>query len=691
MEGGINRNFDRADTANRLWNDLAAPLPLAGRMCLGPAPMSLITAHNLSLGFGPKTILDEACFTLNARDRVGIVGANGTGKSTLLKILAGQLAPDSGTLTSMRGTRVGYLPQDILEMPQGSLIDTVLAAVPNRDRLAQRQTALEQALEQAAHDDEEQQLDLAEQLSQLHEELLAFEERYGRHQAERILMGLGFRADAFDRPVSTLSGGWKMRAALAGLLLSGPDLLLLDEPTNHLDLASLLWLDGFLRHSRHALALVSHDRDFLNRQIDRVLSFEPEGLRGYSGNYDDYRRQRAEEEELIAARVKRQAAQRAATEAFIERFRYKATKARQVQSRLRQLDKEEVLTVLERRSAISFSFPEVARAGQDVLSLKGITKAFGDNVLYRGLDQLVRRGERVAIIGDNGAGKTTLLRIAAGELPQDSGFVTLGHNVRLAYYAQHHTELLDPGKTILEEIWSLVPDKPQSWVRGVLGAFLFTGDEVDKKIGVLSGGERARVALARLLVIPSNLILMDEPTNHLDIDSTDKLIEALKGYGGTLLFVSHNRAFIDALATRVWDVRDGGVKDWPGNLSDYLHHLELTEANAGSPVKAAPTPATSKESEREKRRQKAEQRNAINAQLRPLRERRDQCEAEIARLEKEQAELEPQLADGALYDDFETARALTARYEANKLALDEAMTRWADAEEALAAMEASLR
>ena len=680
--------------------------------------MSLITAQNLCLSFGPKAILDEACFTLNARDRVGLVGANGTGKSTLLKILAGQRELDSGTLTSMRGTRVGYLPQDILEMPQGSLIDAVLAAVPDRGRLVQRQESLERALAAApgsgggdrdrdrgdGADDEELQLDLAAQLAALHEELLAFEERYGRHQAEKILMGLGFRVAAFEQPIATLSGGWKMRAALAGLLLSGPELLLLDEPTNHLDLPSLVWLDGFLRRSPHALVLVSHDRDFLNRQIDRVLSFELEGLRGYSGNYDDYRRQRAEEEELLAARVKRQAAQRAATEAFVERFRYKASKARQVQSRIHQLDKEEVLTVLEQRKTIAFRFPEVARSGQDVLTLRGVSKAFGSHVIYRDLGEVVRRGERIAIIGENGAGKTTLLKLVAGELPLDRGEVGFGLNVQLAYYAQHHTELLDPRKTILEEIWALVPDRPQSWVRGVLGAFLFTGDDVDKKIAVLSGGERARVALARLLVLPSNLILMDEPTNHLDIDSADRLIEALAGYGGTLLFVSHNRAFIDALATRIWDVRDGAIVDWPGNLSDYLHHQEVAALQAGEAGALAGTRAgtgaaagpalaitgSGKEAEKERRRREAERRNELNARLRPLRESCARFEAEIAALEKEQAELEPRLADGALYDDFAAARALTDRYEANKQSLDAAMAGWAEAQEALEAMEVVL-
>lgn len=663
--------------------------------------MSLVNAQHLSLSFGPKVILDDASFTLNAGDRVGLVGANGTGKSTLLRILAGAREPDSGRITSMRGTRVGYLPQDILEMPQGSLVEAVLSAVPAKRQLEERLTFLEAALTDAASgDDEELQLDLSAQLAALHEELLAFEEKYGRHQAERILTGLGFRPSEFERPVSELSGGWKMRAALAGLLLAGPDLLLLDEPTNHLDLPSLLWLDGFLRKSRHALVLVCHDRDFLNRQIDRVLSFEPEGLRGYSGNYDDYRRQRTEEEALLEARVKRQTAQRAATEAFIERFRYKATKARQVQSRIRQLEKEEVLSVLEKRRAIAFSFPEVARSGQDVASLSGISKAFGAHVIYRGLSEQVRRGERIAIVGENGAGKTTLLKIIAGELAADAGTVTFGTNVHLAYYAQHHTELLDPSRTILEEIWRLVPDQPQTFVRSVLGAFLFSGDEVDKRIAVLSGGERARVALARLLVLPSNLLLMDEPTNHLDIDSTDRLIEALKGYGGTLLFVSHNRAFIDALATRVWDIRDGNVADWPGNLGDYLSHLALerermaaegageTAQGTGSPVR--PAAPAQKESEKERRRREAEARNALNARLKPLREKCAAFEEKIAALEREQADLEPLLADGALYGDFEKARLLTEKYEAGKAALDDAMSGWAEAQEALEKLTAEL-
>ncbi|HEY3450910.1 MAG TPA: ABC-F family ATP-binding cassette domain-containing protein [Myxococcales bacterium] len=637
--------------------------------------MSLATISNLSLSFGARALLDEACFAIGAHDRIGLVGPNGTGKSTLLKILAGSLAPDSGSLTFRKGVRAGYLPQDILELPPGTLIDTVLASVPNRSRLETKVAELEAAVAQPM-EDEEDRLDLAAQLADVHMELADFEDRYGRHRAERILQGLGFKEKDFARSVGEFSGGWKMRAALAGLLLTNPDLLLLDEPTNHLDVPSLLWFDDFLKRSAKAVMLVSHDRDFLNRQIDRVLSFEVEGLRGYSGNYDEYKRQRAAEEEELEARSKRQAEERAEIESFIQRFRAKATKARQVQSRIKLLEKQEIVQALERRQTIRFRFPEVERPGREVLRFEGVTKSFGNNSIYRGLTQTVLRSDRVAIIGANGTGKTTLLRLTAGELPLDDGAITPGHQVRVAYFAQHHTDLLDRSRTVLEEVWSLVPQMTQSYVRSVLGAFLFSGDDVDKRIGVLSGGERARVALARLLVLPSNLLLMDEPTNHLDLDSSEKLVEALKGYGGTLLFVSHNRSFVNQLATRVWDVRDGAVVDWPGNLDDYLYHLAQTgqSMDGSTPVESAAAPK--RESEKDRRRREAVEREALLVKLRPVRAEVEALEKQIAELEAQQAEIEPQLADPTVYQDFARAKPLTVAYQVNKDTLEELYPKW---------------
>ena len=645
--------------------------------------MSLVTAEALSLSFGSRVILEEASFAIQAGEKVGLLGPNGSGKSTLLRILAGERAADDGEIHFARGVRVGYLPQDILELPPGTLVDSVRAAVPESADLETSIAEVEEEL--AAAGDDEARLESSQRLVDLHLRLSDFESRFGRHRAESILSGLGFAEWEFLRDVAELSGGWKMRAALAGLLLLEPDLLLLDEPTNHLDIPSLGWFDSFLRRTPKAVLLVSHDRDFLNRQIGRVLTFEPEGLRSYPGDYESYRRQRAEEEENLEVRARRQAEERAVTEKFIERFRYKASKARQVQSRIKQLAKRETIEVRAERQTVRFRFPEVARSGRDVVKLENIGKRFGEKVIYKGLTRVLPRGERVAIIGVNGAGKTTLLKLIAEEMDPEEGAVTLGHNVKMAYYAQHHTEKLDREKTILDEIRQLVPSEPQSFVRGVLGSFLFSGDDVDKRIAVLSGGERARVALARLLVLPSNLLLMDEPTNHLDLDSSERLVEALKGYGGTLLFVSHNRSFINQLATRIWDVKGGGIEEWEGNLDAYLYHLEqVGQPMNGERNSEVAKPIAVQESDRDRRRREAKDREARAANLRPIKQEIETLESRIAELEREKAQIEPQLADSNIYNDFQRSRPLMARYQELSSQLEELYARWERKQEELA-------
>ncbi|NRD47367.1 ABC-F family ATP-binding cassette domain-containing protein, partial [Corallococcus exiguus] len=534
--------------------------------------MSLVIAQDISLAYGKKVLFDEDNFTLGPRDRVGLVGANGTGKSSLMKIIAGASQPDGGTVQYSRRARAGYLPQEIAGLPEGTVVEAVMSTVPGRDSLEVRLKDTEAAL--AGSSDEEEQLELAQTLADLHAELDDFENRYGRHHAERILKGLGFKDADLSKPTQALSGGWRMRAALAGLLLQDPDLLLLDEPTNHLDVPTLAWFDGFLRRSNKAMVLISHDRDFLNRQINRVVSLEMEGVREYAGNYEDYKRQRAEEMVLLQARAEKVEQRRSELQGFIDRFGAKATKAKQAQSRAKMLAKLEKVQVLEERQTMKFRFPEVERSGRDVVLMEDITKRYGALTVYDGLNARLERGQRIAVVGANGAGKTTLLKMVAGELAPDSGKVTVGHNVVVGYYAQHHADKLDRRNTIIEEVRPLAEDKPESYVRGVLGAFLFSGDDVDKPIGVLSGGERARVALAKLLLVPSNFLLMDEPTNHLDLDSSEMLIEALKLYGGTLLFVSHNRSFINNLCTHVWEVADGKLTSHAGNLDEYLYHQE---------------------------------------------------------------------------------------------------------------------
>jgi ATP-binding cassette subfamily F protein 3 len=647
--------------------------------------MSLLHARGLSLRYGPKVLLDDDSFALGHRDRVGLIGPNGSGKSTLMKILAGSIEPDGGAVQLVRKARAAYLPQELSELPPGSVLEGVLASVPGRTWLESRISAAEAAL--ALADSEEDQVELGGELAELHEELGHHEELYGRHRAEEILGGLGFPQSAFARPASELSGGWKMRAALASLLLQDPELLLLDEPTNHLDVPTLEWFDAFLLRSRKALLLVSHDREFLDRQIDRVLSFEPEGLRSYAGDYERYLELRAQEVDLLAAQAEKQARRRAQMQSFIERFRAKATKARQVQSRVKLLEKEEIVQVREERATVRFRFPEAPRSGREVARLEGVSKQYGERTIYRELSGQVLRGDRIAVIGLNGAGKTTLLKLLAEEIAPDAGTVALGHNVVTGYFAQHHTERLDPSRTILEEVHGLVPTQPQSWVRGVLGSFLFSGDDVDKRIAVLSGGERARVALARLLVVPSNFLLMDEPTNHLDLDSSEALIDALTRYEGTLLFVSHNRSFVNGLATQVWEVRDGQIDAQPGDLDDWSRRRAAEAQSANSPAQAK---AASGGQGTQARRERALQREQRDKTLGPIKRAIAELEQRIAQLEQEKKGAETQLADPALFSDPARSTSLVTAYRDASRKLEELYARWEHKNEELAAAESQL-
>jgi len=540
--------------------------------------------------------------------------------------------------------------------------------VPGRVSLEQRLLAAEAGLAATPADDHEQALELSAALADLHEQLDHFEERFGTHRAERLLGGLGFTEADLLKPSSALSGGWKMRAALAGLLLQDPDLLLLDEPTNHLDIPTLTWFDAFLRGSRRALMLVSHDREFLDRQVGKVLALEPEGLRSYTGGVTAYRAWRKEEEARLEAAARKQQDKREQLEGFIERFGAKATKAAQARSKQKLLDKMEEVQTLEERATVRFRFAEAPRSGREALRFEGVSKAFGPRVVYRNLTAAVQRGERIGVIGPNGAGKTTLLKIAAGALAPDAGTVKPGHGVIMGYYAQHLVEQgsaggvgsLDPGATILKTLWDLVPDRGEAYVRSIAGSFLFSGDDVEKRIAVLSGGERARVALAKLLLVPANLLLLDEPTNHLDLDSSEALIEALQGYPGTLLFVSHNRSFVNQLATVIWEVKDGGILPQPGNLDDWLYHqrqLEEAAAAGGAPGAAnGETRAADQAGEKERKRLEAEARNARYRRERPLREELARIEARIAALEGESKAAGAALADPGLYQDFARAR-----------------------------------
>ncbi|MBN2124303.1 MAG: ABC-F family ATP-binding cassette domain-containing protein [Deltaproteobacteria bacterium] len=659
--------------------------------------MGLITAINLSITFLGKPLFHELGFQVDPGQRIGLVGPNGSGKTTLLRLIVGEVLPDDGEMRVAKGARIGYLPQDIYETLSGTLLQSVRDSIPERVEMCKEKEEAERALN--GHPDREGQARAAARLAEIHQTMADLDARFPSHRGERILEGLGFAADEFDRPLSSLSGGWKMRAALAGLLYQDPDILLMDEPTNHLDIPSVRWLEEFLLGYRGAMILICHDKDFLNRQVSRTFAFEPEGFRIVRGNYDRYLEAREEEKRGLEAKARNQGRKVKEAQKFIERFRSKSSKARQAQSKIKLLDKIALVETHKNEKTIRFSFPPVSRSGRNVLSLQCLSKGFGDKTLYRGLNLRVMRGERVAIIGPNGAGKTTLLRMVAGELEPDEGEILLGHEVAMSYYAQHHSEMLDARSTILDEVYRMVPHQTVSFVRGVCGAFLFPGDDVEKAVGILSGGEKARVSLARILVNPGNFIVMDEPTNHLDLISSEVLIEALSAFTGTLLFVSHNQSFVNRLATKIWDIREGGLVEYPGNLYEYLDHMERRETREppSGPQKEASLreepgqdAVEDRANRKAQRRERAERRERIRAVLKPIQEKIRELEERIEALERTKTEQEKTLADPDLFKDKGKSLPLLNEYGGTRKKLEELMARWEYQQEKLATAQREL-
>jgi ATP-binding cassette subfamily F protein 3 len=674
-----------------------------------------VVFDGVSLGFGKKRIVDGLDLRVGETDRIGLIGPNGSGKSTILRILADEQGFDQGRLHRTRGLRLGYLPQDIALDGGVGLLQFVRQSVPGRadldaDRvhieaeLARVQAEVDEASGSGREVPEEQTealMELAGKIADVHERLVHHDMHFSDHEAMQILAGLGFSGADRERDIGELSGGWKMRAVLAALLFQRPDLLLLDEPTNHLDMPSVAWFGDFLRRTKRAFVLICHDREFLNEQVDRIVSFESEGVRQYRGDYDSYRRQREEEEIILENKARNQAREREKAEQFITRFRAQANKARAVQSRVKALEKMEKVVTFERRKVMRFHFPPCGRTGAEAVKIRGLRKSFGPREVFPDLDLEVMRGEKIGIIGVNGAGKTTLLRMIAGELEHDAGEIVLGHKVVPGYYAQHHAESLSRELTVFEEVASQDPASGQTRVRSILGAFLFSGDDVDKSISVLSGGERARVALARLLIKPGNLLLMDEPTNHLDLESSEALAESLAGYDGTLVFVSHNRSFVRRLATKIWNVAEGTVETYPGTLDEYLDSCRTREEDGeqGLPVeqrqtdKPKPTraeagsrkrdgQATGRPSKDESRRGKDQRREAArrraerNKRIGPLTRRVAELEKRIASVEEEQASRSAQLADPSVYEDAARRSDLLEGYQEGSEKLEELTSRW---------------
>ncbi len=636
--------------------------------------------------FGPKLLFENLNVQINPGDRVGLVGANGTGKTTLLKILAGIEALDEGDLQSARGLAFGYLPQDGLRLSGRTVMQECLSVFDNLKQIEKRLETIAGELSDLAPDSAEYR-ELAGIYHQLENEFTAADGYSLEAKAGQILSGLGFSKDDWGRRVEEFSGGWQMRISLAKLLLEQPNLLLLDEPTNHLDLESRDWLEGYLNQYPYAIVLISHDRFFLDQTVNRVLELWNKQGFLYSGNYTKFEKQKESRREQLIALRKSTAERAEQLEAFINRFRALATKAKQVQSKIKELERLPKIEIPAEEATIHFRFPQPVASGRTVIEASGLSKSYGEKHVFSDFNFLIHRGDRIALVGPNGAGKSTLIRLLAGLDAPTRGECKPGHNVDTDYFAQDQYKVLDPKARILDDLTQYAPGRSQTELRSLLGCFLFSEDDVFKQIEVLSGGERNRYALARMLLYPSNFLLLDEPTNHLDMRAKDVLLHALKNYTGSVVFVSHDRYFIENLATRVFEVRDGTLLDYAGSYPEFLDYKARMAARAlvengdgaeraSAPGAKADAPAAVSGANGDGKR--ARRLNPIK--MRQMEEKRSGLEEEAARLEIAIAETEAAMA---VYVTAEQSVRQSNELDVLRERLDATMQEWAEVSEAI--------
>src|SRR5713226_4704457 len=605
--------------------------------------------------FGHKLLFENTDWLITSHDRVGLVGANGTGKSTLMKILAGLDTFDYGSLIVAKGTTAGYLPQDGLSLSGRTVFAECMTVFAELHAMERELETLTHRISELDHEGPEY-ADVADRYHSLEHEFRTRDGYSIEAEVGRVLMGLGFRKEDWERQTDEFSGGWQMRLALAKLLLQKPNLLLLDEPTNHLDLEARNWLEEYLHDYPHALVLISHDRYFLDVTVNKIVEIWNKRFWFYTGNYDKFLSQKTQRNEQLQAAYKNQRDRIEQLEVFINRFRYQATKAKQVQSRIKELEKIERIEIPPQEKTIHFSFPQPKPSGRIVAEFVGVAKSYpakagtnsGEKEVFRDVGFMIEKGDRIALVGVNGAGKSTLIKLLAGTENTTRGEYKLGHNVEADYFAQDQYKELDPDARMIDDLGNASPGSTQTQLRSLLGCFLFSADDVFKKIGVLSGGERGRYALLRLLLHPANFLLLDEPTNHLDLRAKDVLLDALTDYAGTVVFVSHDRYFIDKLATRVFEIGGGKVEIYPGNYEDYLWRKQggntEQEERMASALQARTSVADLPSNGKRGRNQSVEEPAAGSKakRLNPI--KRQQVEQRVRELEKEISSVEAAIA-----------------------------------------------
>ena len=632
--------------------------------------------------YGHKLLFEDADWLITPESHIGLVGGNGTGKSTVMKVLAGLESLDYGSISRAKGISAGYLPQDGLTLSGKSIFEECMSVFAELHTMEKEMESLAQSMSEldqtsAAY------ADVADRYQKLEHEFRARDGYTLEAEVGKVLTGLGFHRDDWTRLTDEFSGGWQMRLALAKLLLSKPNLLLLDEPTNHLDLEARNWLEEYLTSYPYAYVLISHDRYFLDVTVQRIVEIWNKQMHFYAGNYDQYLAAKTTRREQLEAAYKTQKERIEQLEVFINRFRYTATKAKQVQSRIKELDKIERIQIPEEEKTVHFTFPQPKPSGRIVAEFSNVAKSYGDHRVFDKVNFNIERGERIALVGVNGAGKSTLIKLLAGTEPVTAGEFKLGHNVDFDYFAQDQYKELDPEARILEDLGEKSGTSTQTELRSLLGCFLFSGDDVFKRIGVLSGGERNRYALLKMLLHPANFLLLDEPTNHLDIRAKDVLLEALEKYTGTVVFVSHDRYFIDKLSTRVFEIGDGKVEIYPGNYEDYLWRKQggaaELEAQAAKSVGIPVVPANGNHSAPSQSAEpKAKRMNPMKRKQ--MEDRLHAMEREIAETEAAVAHCEAQMQD---FVSAEETQRVGQQLSQSKIKLQGLMTEWEELSGAL--------